>query len=416
MDHSAEQKPISFRNATTVLADMPEGSDAANISFSPDGNYVAAIVKQNNAENININGIAEPSYESVKRPVFRKGFAGYAYEARRSKKACVVINGKEGKWYDLVDRLFFNSRGDIMYAAKQGKRWYIVSGRRKIETSGPLPFPIIETSDGEKLVFFDIHEKTNRSMVNICEQDLSHCIKSMAYDLAESVHYDETRSHLAFISKGSTKSTVVVLELGKAGIREKSSSLFDAVLAYNISANGEHVAVLGRRGEQYVLWKDGKDQPVSAIDAAFDLLVSDNGKAFFTAYIDNKVRLFEDGKPVSKEYSSITYPLIGRASGGSNIIFVAKRGEKSFVVMNGTEEPAFDMVVTPHLSADGSRLVYRVRDSGKRFVVIVDVKERTVRTLPPYEAVWDITFTPDGKSVGYGVKDGNKLIWKVDSL
>jgi hypothetical protein len=41
---------------------------------------------------------------------------------------------------------------------------------------------------------------------------------------------------------------------------------------------------------------------------------------------------------------------------------------------------------------------------------------RTIREHPHYEAVWDVVFSPDGKSVGYGVKIGQELWWKVEEL
>jgi len=39
-----------------------------------------------------------------------------------------------------------------------------------------------------------------------------------------------------------------------------------------------------------------------------------------------------------------------------------------------------------------------------------------IRRHPSYEMVFPVVFTADGKSVAYGVKDGRKLIWKVEKL
>jgi hypothetical protein len=49
-------------------------------------------------------------------------------------------------------------------------------------------------------------------------------------------------------------------------------------------------------------------------------------------------------------------------------------------------------------------------------VVVADSSARTIKTHPIYEQVFDVQFTADGKSVAYGVKDGQKLIWKVERL
>lgn len=32
------------------------------------------------------------------------------------------------------------------------------------------------------------------------------------------------------------------------------------------------------------------------------------------------------------------------------------------------------------------------------------------------EAVWDVSFSPDGKLVGYGVRAGQEFWWKVERI
>ncbi len=52
----------------------------------------------------------------------------------------------------------------------------------------------------------------------------------------------------------------------------------------------------------------------------------------------------------------------------------------------------------------------------QRFVVVADANGKVIRQHPSYEQVFPVVFTADGKSVAHGVKDGNKLIWKVEKL
>ena len=96
--------------------------------------------------------------------------------------------------------------------------------------------------------------------------------------------------------------------------------------------------------------------------------------------------------------------------------YAARKGRNWFVVVNGKEGPAFDRVVTPLFSPDSKYLVYRARKNGKRFVVIADISGKTIQLHPAYEQVHQTVFTPDGKPVAYGVKDGRRLIWKVEKL
>jgi len=80
--------------------------------------------------------------------------------------------------------------------------------------------------------------------------------------------------------------------------------------------------------------------------------------------------------------------------------------------VSGKEVPVFGQVVTPMFSPDRKFLVYRARKDAKRFVVVAGA----IRQHPAYEQVFLVVFTADGKSVAQGVKDGNKLIWKVEKI
>ena len=104
------------------------------------------------------------------------------------------------------------------------------------------------------------------------------------------------------------------------------------------------------------------------------------------------------------------------SSDGGTSAFIACRGEKCFVVANDSEGPLFDRVVSPKFSPDGKFLVYRVRKDGKRFVVVADSSGKVLQQHPAYEMVFDVSFTADGKSVAYGVKNGQQLLWKVEKL
>ena len=50
------------------------------------------------------------------------------------------------------------------------------------------------------------------------------------------------------------------------------------------------------------------------------------------------------------------------------------------------------------------------------FFVVADASGKTIRQHPAYGQVLQPVFTADGKSVAYGVKDGNRLIWIVEKL
>jgi len=65
----------------------------------------------------------------------------------------------------------------------------------------------------------------------------------------------------------------------------------------------------------------------------------------------------------------------------------ACRGLNKRAITTILNNRAYDMIVSPQFSPDGSRLLYRVRKDGKRFVVMADKDGGTVREHPPYDMV-----------------------------
>jgi hypothetical protein len=61
-------------------------------------------------------------------------------------------------------------------------------------------------------------------------------------------------------------------------------------------------------------------------------------------------------------------------------------------------------------------VVYRARRRDERFVVQANARGQTIREHPHYQAVFDFVFSPDGRQVGYGVRDGRELWWRVEKL
>ena len=111
------------------------------------------------------------------------------------------------------------------------------------------------------------------------------------------------------------------------------------------------------------------------------------------------------------EAANLTYSKDG------SYAYAARNGKNWFIVVNGTEGPAFDRAIEPLFSPDCRYVVYRARKGGKRFVVVADAKDgRIIRQHQSYEQVFQPVFTATGMAIGYGVKDGNKLFWKVEPL
>lgn len=176
--------------------------------------------------------------------------------------------------------------------------------------------------------------------------------------------------------------------------------------------NGRGVAYATRTVDTFRVVHNGKTGgPLQAIDA---LVLSPDGKRVaYSAMVNGKWRMFIDNAE-GVQSDEVSAPAFSPDS--RHIAYAARIGERWFVVVNGKEGPAFDRVVSPVFSPDCRKLVYRARKDGRRFVVVADKNGKTIRQHSAYEQVFQPVFTSDGTSVAYGVKDGQKLIWKVEKL
>jgi Tol biopolymer transport system component len=151
LSFSPDSKHVTYTvqadNKWFVVADGKEYPEAIGlITFSPDGSriaYPASIVTNSIFKDkvfFMLDGVKGKSYDSVTDPVFSSDGKSFAYAAytKKENKWRVVVNGTEGKTYDLVlakgatdiDRvstfdtssLHFDTPDKFHYMAVSGKR------------------------------------------------------------------------------------------------------------------------------------------------------------------------------------------------------------------------------------------------------------------------------------------------------
>jgi len=349
----------------------------------------------------------------VRDPVFRKGMKGWAYIAKDGGKECVAVNGELGKRYDTIEKLAFTPKGAVIYTAKKNDKWLLVSrNRESAPVDGFNGSPVIN-SDGTRIAIAAQDTLNKKQYAQFCSDDLKKCSNGNRYDSIGELRQDKQQLRLVYIVAKGGKKTVVSVDLPQ-DVVEKEGLWFDDVTAFNVSDNGKHLAFLARRGEASLLVKDGVEIPVNHSDVSLDVVVSNTGRVLHVVMFNGKVLVYLDGKRVGGEYAEVDGATF--SDDGANYTFAAGKGEKHHIIVNGFEGPPLDMVVTPRFTSAGNRVIYRARNKGERFVMTADDHGRTIREHPHYDAVWEISFAPDGKSVGYGAKQGNELWWKVEPI
>ncbi|HIJ96078.1 MAG TPA: hypothetical protein HPP94_10180 [Desulfuromonadales bacterium] len=381
---------------------------------------------------------------------------GVAYIAKISDGVHVVHNKTIGKSYGEIDSSTLTLSPDgqrVAYCAKTGGKWFVVVDKREygpFDDKGPPVFSpdnrhiafeaqatnswylhIDDLKSTPQVSFFNkpafsADSKTVLRFENTDDEKKFRLVfSSLTFGSPQTiplqsinVSMDNGNTKIAAIDRPGDKYQVKLIEFSQPqNIHE--GTVYDAVRNLVFSEDGNHIAYVAQKGTSSYLILDGKEvaiptgiypwPPVIRPDykGAGIIVVGKKGASMHQAFFDDGIRTPQN----YKECADLVY-----SKDGKNHAYVAIRNERFVIVTNGVEGPMFDRVISPQFSPDGKFLIYRARQDGKRFVVVADATGKIVKQHPGYERVFDTTFTEDGKSVAYGVKDGNQLWWKVEKM
>lgn len=407
-------RPVAFAGKSVRLAVIPPGHELGEAVFSADGRHVAYVTSKDGASWAWLDGKQGAPHESIRGLAFREGHATLAYVARRGVKESLVVDEHEGPRYTAVGTVRFAADGAVVYSARRGEAWLLVSGGRErpvATTEDPSP---VVSPDGRRVVFGEQASEAGPAGLRACSLDLSQCTAGAPHDGVSRLTPDPWGARLAYLAGRAGQELAVVADLDRPGLEERSLGAFDSVALLGLSAGGRHVAFLARRGPQQLLVRDGEERPLPETDTPMQMVVSEAGRVMVSAVKDGQAMALVDGRQVGAPAAEVAFPV--SSPDGAALAWVAGDASRSALVVDGVEGPAQDRVVSPRFLPDGSGLVYRARRKGERFLVQADRQGRTVREHPHYLAVYEVAFSPDGRSIGYGVRDGQALWWKVEPV
>lgn len=412
---AGNEKPQSIA-PPTGLGIHPSPANSFQFIFSERGGGVAYIVEKDGTSHVVHNGSAGKPYKTVGTVALSPDGKRIAYGALVDGKWRMVIDGKEGLPFNTV-RLprFSPDSTHLAYQGMAGDRWYLVVDGRQNKGTEKRYLTHEFSGDSSRIAYIDDVDASNRGRLVI--SDVKFSKETVVGSGVSFMVVDDARLRIAAISTVDNKQKVISSGFDKPA-PVTTGKVHDAVqtlafgrdgasLAYMAVQTGKPVLVLGERESAL---PDGVMPGLTAVHpdnkTVGMLLQSSNGM-----FLEQLSPRGESRESVYQAAEGLVYNRDGRFHA-----YAAQKGQSWFVVVNGKEGPAFDRVVSPKFSPDDKFLVYRARQSGKRFVVVADITGKTIRKHPEYEQVFDVQFTADGKSVAYGVKDGNQLIWKVEKL
>jgi len=389
------------------------------VQFSASGRGVVYTAAKGGKVSVVHNGRAGRHYTHITDVVLSLDGQHVAYGALDGAKWRMVFDGREGRSFDwLLPPVISPDGQHVVYQAKEGGTWYmVVDNTLNGGTSASYTTPAF-SSDSRSIVYVEAAERS--SDMRLIVSDLKfrkQSVKSYIGDLLFTTNRDKTR--IAAAQVVGDKLRVIDFSFATPDLVHEGP-LYDVIDKLTFSDDGRSLSYCALKDKTRLLILDDKEEvlpkgvlpelefPVVRPDKkGVGVLLASQGRiSLHQGFFNSNVK----GKKYD-EAANLTYSKDSRL-----YAYAARNKEKWFIVVNGSEGPAFDRVVTPMFSPDGKYLVYRARKDGKRFVVVADASGKTIKQRPSFELVFQTVFVDEGKSIAYGVKDGNRLVWKVEKL
>lgn len=394
----------------------------SQIEFNPLGKSVFYIAEEAGKYRAVHNGAAGTPYTNILTPVVSPDGRHLAYQAYVEDKLRMVVDGREGEVVEQLEIPFFSPDSrHIVYQAKTAGRWHFVVDGRSFPAHKVRHNQLGFSNDGNRLAYVDSVD--DRSKPRLVVTDLDFKNKTVREATGATMVISAHRSRIAATSEAGGKQRVVELAFTKPDV-VKEGALYDKIEQLAISADGTSVAYLAEKGGARVLVLNGQEKPFPAgvLVGEIAFRPGNKGVGFLTAAKQScslhhpfsgeavQERQYDEVGELAYSRDGASYAYLGRKE------TPGKTGRSIFLVVNGKEGPKFDKITGPVFSPDGRRVVYRVRQDGKRFMVVSDLNGKILRQDPEYEMVFPPAFPGDGKLLAYGVKDGARLVWKVETL
>jgi hypothetical protein len=352
-------------------------------------------------------------YDAILEVAISPDGARFASVVAVADKVRLVLDGEEGPDFDGLEGLAFTPDGrHLAYKARLGPSWHLgldravgppqalIRGTPRMAGDGATVMVVEQPTPGGPLAVAAYRAGLRRTVV-----------KEVA---ASVLVLDDGATRAAAVVAAGGGQRVVTFPLADPAA-EQAGEPFEVIHAVDFDPSGAHLITAASRDGALWLALDGRaerlpapsilERPVvNPVRGSLGVILSGD-QAFFHV-------LFDPAAPASRAYAAVSGAVV--SPDGSRYAYAAEADGRRFVVVNGVEAEPFDDVAGLRFSPDSSRLVYRARQGLQRFVVVAEAGGRTLRRLPPHDRVLDPAFTADGAAVAYAVRDGPRLLWKVE--
>lgn len=173
------------------------------------------------------------------------------------------------------------------------------------------------------------------------------------------------------------------------------------------SPDGKSLAYTARNGKRCFVILDGKKiaewehakYPIFSPDGQRLAYVVTMGEHWFVVVGEKRYRPFDYVSDRSLVFSP----------DGSRVAYIARKAEKEFVVIDEQPGEAFNGILFPQFSADGTSIAYIAGSQANRPMVVVDGKKQK-----EYDYISDLVWGPHGKVAYFAAEDHVRLLVEGD--
>lgn len=418
--------PVGVSTTPAVLADLKQhlaiGPEAVNGAVNEAG--TGGVLAAGTPRGIMVafgSAITGP-YEVVDQLVVGPDGKRLAYLAVEGGKARVLVDGQAGPVVASVQNLSFSRDGrHVFYVAEvDGKSMLVIDGRPGPATAGFVGAPF-QAAGSDDVVVVERPAAGGPCAV------VTYSTAMVRRVLAEVGEAQEARpspdlTRIAVASGGESAMRVSVHPLAGPAARQEGE-VFELVRLISWDTSGTRLLYTAHRGDDLYLVLDGKAERLPPGDVVEPPLYVPGRQAVAVVQVEgDHARLhwaFSPAPAPDEIHASIADLTL--SPDGRHLAYAAEgrgdRDARAYLVVDGKAAPeTFDRVVSPRFSPDGSKVVYRARKEGQRFLVLAGADARLLRQFPAFEQVFVPAFTPDGTAVAYAVKVQNQLVWQVEKL
>ncbi len=355
---SPQADKVSFEEK--VLATIPDGVIAKDVTFYKDGRLVAYRALANGKTHVQINAIKHPDYPGI------------------------------------ADGLQWTNDGRIAYRASNGSQWFVVVGGTPGPAAQSVGMPVF-SADGKKVAYegsrgvgaaTDITSAT--VYVNGAKgADFAACGKP-AWSADGSVWAHTVRIGKPGIAgvRGFYTNEAMVVN-GKVG-----TECLHVSLPY-FAPKGHALAYKMHTDAGWTMNLDGKAH--ETYDDMGAAVFSDDGKHMaYQATKAGKHFMVVDGKK-GAEYAMLNDPFW--SPDNKTLVYVVKEkpGEGETIIYGDRKTETYGRIYPPVFSPDGQHMAYGARSTNGKYMVVLDDKQGPAE----FEAIGTIVISPDGKHTAF---------------